>query len=217
MVKVTSTFTAGKMNKVVDERLLPPGEYVDAQNLRLGSTETSEVGSIELTKGNSQLTNITFNGTAPSGNARCIGAYADNANEKIYWFIHDPSWIGNGGGSPVTTTILDMVVSYNLVNGNTYYHLISVQEGTAGRSTLNFSHKHLITGINLVDDLLFWTDNLNPPRSININQGFASPTVVGGVVTSTDNFSAEEIRVIVKPPSNSPLVALSTGPDKFNF
>jgi hypothetical protein len=217
MVKVTSTFTAGKMNKVVDERLLPPGQYVDAQNLRLGSTETSEVGSIELTKGNSQITNITFNATAPSASARCIGAYPDNANEKIYWFIHDPAWNGNGAGSPVTTTILDMVVSYNLVNGNTYYHLISVQEGTAGRSTLNFSHNHLITGINLVDDLLFWTDNLNPPRSININQGFVPPTVVAGVVTSTDNFSAEEIRVIVKPPLNAPTVALSTGPDKFNF
>ena len=33
------------MNKSLDERLIPNGEYVDAMNVRLGSTEESEVGS----------------------------------------------------------------------------------------------------------------------------------------------------------------------------
>ena len=46
------------MNKSVDERLLPPGEYVDAMNLRLGSTETTEVGAVENSKGNTQLTTL---------------------------------------------------------------------------------------------------------------------------------------------------------------
>ena len=35
-------FILGRMNKSVDERLLPPGEYVDAMNVRPGSTETTE-------------------------------------------------------------------------------------------------------------------------------------------------------------------------------
>ena len=33
---------------------------------------------------------------------------------------------------------------------------------------LNFSKDHLITGVNLIDDLLFWTDDRNQPRRINI-------------------------------------------------
>ena len=217
MVKVTSTFTAGKMNKVVDERLLPQGEYVDGQNIRLGSTETSEVGSIELTRGNEQISNIQFNETVPSAGARCIGALADNANETVYWFINDTTWVGNGAGSPITTTILDMVVSYNTKTEATAYHLISVQEGSEGRSTLNFDHQYLITGVNLVDDLLFWTDNLNPPRCINVKQGYPPPTIAAGIVTTSDNFSAEEIRVIVRPPFTAPSVSTSIGPEQFNF
>jgi hypothetical protein len=35
---------------------------------------------------------------------------------------------------------------------------------------LNFSQNNLITGINVIEDLLFWTDNRNQPRKININK-----------------------------------------------
>tara|TARA_R110002012_G_scaffold218587_3_gene389965 strand:+ start:23626 stop:28575 length:4950 start_codon:yes stop_codon:yes gene_type:complete len=217
MVQVKRTFAAGKMNKVVDERLLPPGEYIDAQNLRLGSTETSEVGSIELTRGNTQITTISYNNTALSNAARCIGAIDDPATETIYWFVHDPSFTGQGATSPLLTTILDLVLSYNANTGQISYHLVSVQEGASARSTLNFNERFLITGCNLVDDLLFWTDNRNPPRCINVRRGYAPPTISANVIVSSDNFSAEEIRVIVRPPNNSPTVSLSSGSDEFNF
>ena len=75
MVQVKRTFAAGKMNKVVDERLLPPGEYIDAQNLRLGSTEASEIGAIELTKGNSKVTILSFNGTVLSDQRDVLGLF----------------------------------------------------------------------------------------------------------------------------------------------
>ena len=84
------SFIKGRMNKSIDERLLPKGEYVDAMNVRLGSTETTEIGAVENSKGNSQLTTLSFNGTALSVNAKCIGAYEDGAQETIYWFVHDP-------------------------------------------------------------------------------------------------------------------------------
>ena len=38
------------MNKSVDERLLPQGEYIDGHNIRAGSTEDSEIGAIENSK-----------------------------------------------------------------------------------------------------------------------------------------------------------------------
>ena len=34
MAELTRTFTSGRMNKDLDERLLPPGEYRDALNLQ---------------------------------------------------------------------------------------------------------------------------------------------------------------------------------------
>ena len=37
-------------------------------------------------------------------------------------------------------------------------------------SILNFSKDRLITGINIVDGMLFFTDNENEPKKINIKQ-----------------------------------------------
>ena len=47
MARIQRNFVRGRMNKSLDERLLPNGEYIDALNVRLGSTEESEVGSVE--------------------------------------------------------------------------------------------------------------------------------------------------------------------------
>jgi hypothetical protein len=79
MANFTRNFIAGRMNKVVDQRLLPEGEYVDAMNIRMGSTENSEVGVIENTKGNLPLTSLSYiDGTPLSVDARCIGAIQDS-------------------------------------------------------------------------------------------------------------------------------------------
>ena len=170
MPKFTRNFTAGRMNKVLDERVIPNGEYIDALNVRLGSTEGSEVGSVENSKGNTILTTLMFDNIELSNNARCIGAFEDGANETIYWFLHDPAFIA----SP--TAKLDLIVSYNTNTANTTYNVISANDGTNLKTTLNFSPYHLITGVNLIDDLLFFTDNLNPPRYININRSYNAPT-----------------------------------------
>ena len=43
--------------------LVPPGQYINAINVRLGSTETTEIGAVENSKGNTQLTtNVSFGG-----------------------------------------------------------------------------------------------------------------------------------------------------------
>ena len=78
---VTTNFIAGRMNKSVDERLLPPGEYIDALNVRLGATETTEIGAVENSKGNDKLTTVEFLNTALSATAVCIGAYEDGTRE----------------------------------------------------------------------------------------------------------------------------------------
>jgi hypothetical protein len=38
---------------------------------------------------------------------------------------------------------------------------------------LNFSKTHHVYGINLIEDLLFWTDNRNQPRKINVTKAIA--------------------------------------------
>ena len=177
MANLVRNFIKGRMNKSVDERLVPNGEYIDAQNIRMGSTEESEIGAVENTRGNEQLTEIAFiDGTPLSAQARCIGAYADSANETIYWFIHD-------SGFPVGPTgKLDLIVSFNVNTEVITYHVVSINDNGFD-TTLNFDPAYLITGISLIDGLLFFTDNVNPPRRINVTQGYPNPTQVLGVWT----------------------------------
>ena len=181
-------FIQGKMNKDFDERVVPPGQYIDALNIRIGSTELDSVGALENSKGNTKLTNIDYINPLT---AKCIGVFEDGTNETIYWFVSDP---GN----------VDLVLSYNTNNGIIKYHVIS-------KSVLNFDHKYLINGINKVDDLLFWTDNLNPPRKININRNYPNP--VAGIDLITEN----DISVIVAPPTEAPTLTLSNTPGQENY
>ena len=41
---------------------------------------------------------------------------------------------------------------------------------------LNFSQNNPIYGINVLEDLLFWTDNRNQPRKINISTATENPS-----------------------------------------
>ena len=56
MPQVTNTFIRSKMNKDLDARLLPNGEYRDAKNLQLSRSEGSEVGEFENVLQNQELT-----------------------------------------------------------------------------------------------------------------------------------------------------------------
>ena len=206
MANIQKNFIQGKMNKSVDERLIPNGQYIDALNVRLGSTEASEIGSVENSKGNTKVTTLSFNGTDLSANARCIGAYEDGSNETIYFFVHDPSYTVG------TTGKLDMIVSFDEQNDITTYHVVSMKEGTSGtNTTLNFDPKFLIHSISKVEDLLFFTDNTNPPRFINVKRNYAEP------FNNIDVITAESLLVIKKPPSTSPSFSLFNSPQENNY
>lgn len=211
MTKISRNFIAGKMNKVVDERLLPEGQYVDAMNIRMGSTENSEIGVIENTKGNKALTSLLYiDGTPLSINARCIGALEDSENETIYWFVHDPSFQPNT--PPIGSGKLDLIVSYNVFTGLLVYHVISVKApGSVNATTLNFSSSYLITGVNKIGDLLFFTDDYNDPRFINVKKAYPVP------IANVDQFSAESIMVLKRPPTEAPIVTPVNTSGQENF
>ena len=134
MANIQRNFVAGRMNKSLDERLIPNGEYIDALNVRLGSTEESEIGAVENAKGNTQVTSLQYtDGTKLSSQARCIGAFQDGANETIYWFVHDPAFTVGATGK------LDLIVSLNVITGGLIYHVVSINDGNGINTTLNFN------------------------------------------------------------------------------
>lgn len=184
-MKTVINFVGGKMNQDLDERLVPPGQYVTATNVRTGSSESTEVGSVEKAQGNKLIQTIFYdpaNESRISNNARCIGAYRDDARDRVFWFIHDEDAV-------YVNNTCDLIVSYQPSTGVLFYHIIDFN------NVLNFSYDYLICSVNLIEDLLFWTDGYNPPRRINVRQ-------------SVGNLTAEAINVIVSPPTSAPEVTL---------
>ena len=188
MAKLQHTFLQGKMNKDLDERLVPNGQYRDASNVQVSTSEGSDVGSVENILGNTvQNLRTAPNTLWPSSfgltNSTCIGVVKDSQNEKIYWFL--------------TSDSADAIVEYNQTTKIVLPILVDVN------GVLNFNSSNLITGVNILEGLLYWTDNLNEPRAINIatfkagSTDFATQTHVYGAAR---DFIASDITVIIDTP-----------------
>ena len=79
MPEFNQNFIKGRMNKDLDERLVPNGEYRDALNVAVSTSEDNHVGTVQTLKGN------TLKGSTLSG--FCVGSIADEKTNKIYYFV----------------------------------------------------------------------------------------------------------------------------------
>ena len=61
MPEIKHHFRAGRMNKDLDERLVPNGEYRDAQNIEIITSEGSDIGSIQNSLGNTLINGKKLN------------------------------------------------------------------------------------------------------------------------------------------------------------
>ena len=86
MAELKRNFLKAKMNKDLDERLVPNGEYRDALNIQISSSESSQVGSVQTINGNTYLQGADFKNFCPSS-AQTVGKYVDEENNAIYNFV----------------------------------------------------------------------------------------------------------------------------------
>jgi hypothetical protein len=163
MAKAQNTFLKSKMNKDLDARILPNGEYRDAVNVQVSKSEGAQVGSLENVLGNTSVLNIQS--LTGDTDLQCIGNFADEINSTVYLFLTDytDTTPDNPNYSPTNNSC---IVSYNVLSGDA----LTLVRG----SFLNFSTTNLITGINVLETLLFFTDNRNQPRVIDVT--LANPT-----------------------------------------
>ena len=83
MSEIKNTFVGSKMNKDLDSRLIPNGEYREGQNISVSTSEGSDVGALENIRGNIKITDFNLLGK----DLEVIGHYEDPANSRIYFFI----------------------------------------------------------------------------------------------------------------------------------
>ena len=166
MPQTINTFVKSKMNKDLDDRLLSNGEYRDAQNVNVSRSEGEDVGALENVLGNTLLSDF---GLSAVPGLEIIGFLADEVNNRAFFMATnytDPSDNQLDNSAPFG------VNCYILMRDNKTSTSSILVEGRF----LNFSKTHHIYGIDLIEDLLFWTDNRNQPRKINVTKAIASNT-----------------------------------------
>ncbi len=156
MAKVQNTFLKSKMNKDLDARLLPEGEYRDARNAQISKSESDQVGNLENSLGNKSIADYTA--LTGESNIFCIGSFADELNSVVFLFFTsytDPF----PSKYTYEPTAKNFIISTNILSG--------ISTVLVKGAFLNFSQTNLITGVNILENLLFFTDNRNQPRVIN--------------------------------------------------
>ena len=294
MSEIKHTFQGGKMNKDLDERLVPQGEYRDALNIEVRTSDGSDAGAIQSLYGNEErLNNASFeliNPTISRNNvpSSFVGSIADEKTNQAYFFVASPP--NDGLTSQISEFKLykDMIVGYSnndntvhpvvtdvfrlefttanlnagLGSATVSYEKITVSSDYVGYirpgmtieavnvdgagllnafdntfplnglnssitvrevdgndvyfdrvvigdlstchawileadHTLNFYRKKIetkntITGINIIEDLLFWTDNYSEPKKINIDRS----------LQGTNNFDDHTNLLVTNPDTN---------------
>ena len=237
MAEIKNSFLQSKMNKDLDDRLIPNGEYRDAQNISVGKSESDDIGALETILGNELSTNfglnptiitktnntasigqgpdavititgdqtatikpgMTIHGTTIDGVAteqqvssvsysapntsvkahpggwdvalnasvtfsfepKVIGYYADDTNEKMIIFVTDYRDMYTNQAAVTLPYIDNSCYIFEFIPTSSQTTLVS-------GIFLNFDKNNPITGINTIENLLFWTDNRNQPRKINL-------------------------------------------------
>jgi hypothetical protein len=187
MAEVKNSFLKSKMNQDLDDRLIPNGEYRYANNISVGKSESDDIGALKNVLGNELLTGTDNSEFLPGTNMpnpnyipglECIGIFMDNQNNRMFQFLTNytdpnPNQITFPEDAPFTEGITEwkMKIAMYTFEGNSAPY-VTLVDGLFLNLAKNKQFK--ITGVNLVEGLLFWTDNRNQPRKINVSNALTN-------------------------------------------
>ena len=206
MPEVKNTFLKSRMNKDLDARILPNGEYRDAQNVNVSKSEGEDVGSLENVLSNIQVSDIKDDIIQAELNyanndstivikptesqieqslygLEIIGQFMDVKNNRIFIMLTNytdtsANRLSNFANPDYYEEVSPGSINTNFVykGAGCYIYMLDINGNTTsvlvGGNFLNFSKTHRILSINVLEDLLFWTDDRNQPRKININRAY---------------------------------------------
>jgi len=182
MAENKNLFIKSKMNKDLDDRLVPNGEYRNAINIMISRSESQDVGAVETVLGNNIIQNSVI---ANVDNLSVIGVGKDESKNRIFLFLTNYNDNSDNALDNINTNVGDHYIT--MFNTVTEQYSILVTGGF-----LNFSKSSPVLGVNAVEDYLFFTDNRNQPRKINVERALASIDPVTGLpnhYTTEDNVS----------------------------
>ena len=266
MQELRHNFSTGIMNKDQDERLVKQGQYRDAHNIEVSTSEGSNSGVVQNLLGNTKIAEANMasfinydGGVAPTSyydlqgglatnSAVCVATIAAPNTDKIYYFVHSSHTVTPTAQTPLAVQ-KDYILEYDTISNSIKYVFVDINKvntkvngtpinpqqfyidlgaGTSYNTTgirvgmslvsgtnvlpidgvkvtnidyddnkwrvtvdksvtladdddisfvankvLNFTQNQIITGVNILDDFIFWTDNESEPKKINIPRSIA--------------------------------------------
>jgi DNA-binding beta-propeller fold protein YncE len=152
------------MNSDVSPQVMPPGDYIDACDVRVIITENGNDGFIETAKGNtSKFSELGF--SLPTGTNLTRGRVNDTQNNRLIWLNYNSN--GNHG-----------IYCYNL-DSNTIQTVMET-------SVFNLQPNIVIHSADILNNILGGTDGFNRPFSLDVNaalQGQYGNTIIQEMIT----------------------------------
>ena len=128
------------MNKDLDERLVPAGEYRNAENIEIATSEGSDVGAAQNILGNTKVLGKTYNASTGLVTAnwssnyiddltspKCIGSIKDTQNDRIYWFIAATGVSAIAEYDETTNIVFPIAKSLLDITGNSQIDKLSIK------------------------------------------------------------------------------------------
>tara|TARA_R110000850_G_scaffold233399_1_gene358318 strand:- start:41 stop:958 length:918 start_codon:yes stop_codon:yes gene_type:complete len=287
MAELKNTFTGGKMEKDLDERIVPTSQYREALNISVATSEDSDVGAAQNILGNVKVTEAIQSRTMAMGKEYAgdnyhVAEVIDPQTSMLYRFIHTAStsqgiWMDRivefdtqssldipwdqkenavmvdifkvesriddhsifcsnnksyitisaninqirwgmkveGVGALIAPVGVDVTIEdVNYSTGNiTLNQPLTIASGAVsfpivilGDRNLSFGDTNNIkniTGINIIDGMIFWTDNFSEPKKVNIERskdGCDSVNAVGYVpgrgIDKIDDFNQHTLLIV---------------------
>jgi hypothetical protein len=134
----------------IDDRLIGPNAARNSLNLRMAASVNDTNLGITLVNGMSELVYAI-----PAGDNKCIGAKEDFESQSVFfalWNFDSNTNTNNHGIYRIQGGNIDLVI---------------------GGSILNFDQDSDVS-IAVIDGKIYWTDNINQPRMVNIAKGIAN-------------------------------------------
>ena len=215
MAQIKNTFVKSKMNKDLDARLMPNGEYREGRNINVSRSEGSDVGALENILGNISIVTSFIDSLSvgiPSNALplEIIGLFSDTDTSSLYIFLTSYS----DSSKDQLSNRADLFPAYCYICRIQYNGNLSLAEQDrygftvlAKGNWLNLSKTHPILGFNIIEGLMFWTDNRNQPRKLNIGEAMKYP----GDSTEPYYFNEDQISVAKYFPYNAIELVKNTG------
>ena len=204
-------FVPRQLNTDVDQRYLQEGEMIDAINISFNEDGPNSQVVLKNERGTQTYLAATVNDVVPDYPMTVIGSVSDVQRRRIYFFA---------AANVENSESYDIIFMLDM-EAQLYSIVFRSLSNRTSRQSLNFDPNSFIKADVLnrdiqrndtIQSILFFTDNINPPRKINVDRALAGDyqEFVDGTATEEFDFV---FNVAVGAPTRNPTFVFETDED----